>query len=95
MIYYERNGITIHHGDCKDTLPYIGDVDLVITDPPYGMNYVSGIRKDRHQSIHGDNAFPIDMVTQLIDKASRASYVCCRWNNLYQLPPPKERRSMG
>lgn len=36
--YYEHNGITIYHGDCRDILPSLPKVDLVLTDPPYGMN---------------------------------------------------------
>ena len=35
--YYERNGITIFHGDCRDILPHLPPVDLVLTDPPYGI----------------------------------------------------------
>lgn len=33
--YYERDGITIYHGDCRDVLPTLAPVDCVITDPPY------------------------------------------------------------
>ena len=35
--YYEHAGITIWHGDCREILPGIGPVDLVLTDPPYGI----------------------------------------------------------
>ena len=34
--YYDRDGITIYHGDCRDMLPELPKVDLVLTDPPYG-----------------------------------------------------------
>jgi len=34
--YYEENGITIYHGDCREILPSLAKVDLVLTDPPYG-----------------------------------------------------------
>lgn len=37
--YYEEAGITIYHGDCRDVLPHLPKVDLVLTDPPYGMNW--------------------------------------------------------
>jgi site-specific DNA-methyltransferase (adenine-specific) len=42
--YYEQDGITIYHGDCRDILPLIGGVDVTITDPPYnvGLNYSGG-----------------------------------------------------
>ena len=33
--YYEHEGITIYHGDCREVLPQLDPVDLVITDPPY------------------------------------------------------------
>jgi len=35
--YYEHAGITIYHGDCNEVLPHISLVDLVLTDPPYGL----------------------------------------------------------
>ena len=35
--YYEHNGITIYHGDCREILPLLDPVDLVLTDPPYGI----------------------------------------------------------
>jgi site-specific DNA-methyltransferase (adenine-specific) len=39
--YYEHGGITIYHGDCRDVLPDVWfGVDLLLTDPPYGINAV-------------------------------------------------------
>ena len=35
--YYEEPGITIYHGDCREILPTLPKVDLVLTDPPYGI----------------------------------------------------------
>ena len=43
--YYSENGITIYLGDCREILPQLEPVDLVLTDPPYGMNYRHGLRK--------------------------------------------------
>jgi site-specific DNA-methyltransferase (adenine-specific) len=40
--YYEANGIAIYHGDCRDILPEIPTVDLLLTDPPYGVAFSSG-----------------------------------------------------
>ena len=40
--YYERGGITIYHGDARDVLPTLGTVDLVLTDPPYGIGEAAG-----------------------------------------------------
>jgi DNA modification methylase len=38
--YYEQDGITIYHGDCREVLPGMADgsVDFIFTDPPYGHN---------------------------------------------------------
>ena len=33
-----HDGQTIIHGDCREVLPELDPVDLVLTDPPYGMN---------------------------------------------------------
>jgi DNA modification methylase len=35
--YYEADGITIYHGDCREIAPSIGTFDLLLTDPPYGL----------------------------------------------------------
>ena len=35
--YYEEAGIVIYHGDCREILPTLPKVDLVLTDPPYGI----------------------------------------------------------
>lgn len=35
--YYQQDGITIYHSDCREILPELDHVDLVLTDPPYGI----------------------------------------------------------
>ena len=35
--YDDGNGIVIYHGDCREILPHLEPVDLVLTDPPYGI----------------------------------------------------------
>lgn len=34
--YYQDDFVTLYHGDCREILPDIGQVDAVVTDPPYG-----------------------------------------------------------
>lgn len=36
--YYDRDGITLYLGDCRDILPTLEAVDHVITDPPYARD---------------------------------------------------------
>jgi len=40
--YYEKDGITIYCGDCRAILPTLPKVDLVLTDPPYGIKRDKG-----------------------------------------------------
>lgn len=36
--YFDRDGITLYHGDCRAVMPAIpeGSINAVVTDPPYG-----------------------------------------------------------
>jgi DNA modification methylase len=31
-------GVTVHLGDCREILPTLGQLDAIVTDPPYGIN---------------------------------------------------------
>ena len=50
--YYQDDAVTIFHADCRDILPLLepGSVDLVLTDPPYGIGYMHGAEKQPHAS---------------------------------------------
>lgn len=37
--YYDKDGITIYHGDCRDILSSLSEIELLLTDPPYGINW--------------------------------------------------------
>jgi len=42
--YFERDGIAIYHGDCRELLEPLGRSDMaLISDPPYGINAVLGM----------------------------------------------------
>lgn len=49
--YYDHGGITIYHGDAREILPTLPKVDLVLTDPPYGINYD---RNKKHRGYSDD-----------------------------------------
>lgn len=51
-LYYDDGQIQIWHGDCRDVLPTLGPVDLVLTDPPYGISE----RTDRASKGRGTEA---------------------------------------
>ena len=44
--YYDQDGITIYHGDCRDVIDEWDGLrtqsfDLLLTDPPYGVGVAS------------------------------------------------------
>ncbi len=86
--YFESEGVKLYHGDCLEILPTPGSVDAVVTDPPYGMAFVSNYRHVKHAPIDGDSdtallGYACGMV------ASHSKYVFCRWNNLVDIPMPR------
>jgi len=72
MIYYQDEWVTIYHADCRDILPELPKVDLVLTDPPYGINldlsWLEGVNKKRLPSksidkiIGDDGSLDLDWV---------------------------------
>lgn len=37
--YYQDESCTIYNADCREFLPLLPKIDLVLTDPPYGIGY--------------------------------------------------------
>ncbi len=44
--YYEDEWVTLYLGDCRDFLPAIA-ADVLVTDPPYGVDLGTGDRDPR------------------------------------------------
>ena len=55
--YYDGDGIVVFHGDCREILPLLpnASVDLVLTDPPYGIGASRNLRANKQ---HGMAAAP-------------------------------------
>lgn len=52
--YYSDDSVTIYHGDAREIIPQLDPVDLVLTDPPYGIEGSSGpINKARAKGEYG------------------------------------------
>lgn len=73
--YYEEQGITIYHGDCREILPQLGSVDAIVTDPPYGVNLKAKRAKQRgggvtvrmgHYSFGDDATYIAEVVLPVI-----------------------------
>jgi site-specific DNA-methyltransferase (adenine-specific) len=61
-------------------------VDLVVTDPPYGMSYQSNMRKEKHKKIVGDDN--LDWLGGWVKELKRVCkdeahlYIFCSWHNI-------------
>jgi site-specific DNA-methyltransferase (adenine-specific) len=57
--YYEQDGITIFHGDCRESLPGLRAPDLLLTDPPYGIPPGSSFWRENGTTIadYGEEGF--------------------------------------
>ena len=66
--YYERANITIYHGDCREVLPKLPDADLILADPPYGVDLA-------YESSFDDS---FEHWTQLIDEILPVMRQKCR-----------------
>jgi len=87
--YYEDPNFTIYNCDCREILPELPKVDLVLTDPPYGMNFQSNFRIEKHEKIRNDDSLPIELISDIYLKPTHAAYIFCRWDNLWEMPTPK------
>lgn len=54
--YYEHAGITIYHGDCREILPML-NADVLITDPPYGVDFEGKNTKHTDRQDEGYTTF--------------------------------------
>lgn len=53
--YYKDQFATIYHGDCRDVLPGIAEVQCVVTDPPFS-EYTHDNAKSNRDKGHGNKA---------------------------------------
>lgn len=86
--YYETELGKLYHGDCLEIMPQLEPVDLVLTDPPYGIGL--GFHKDATEKRKGVG----------LKKQSYLSYEDTRENFLKIVVPaikfivPKVKRAM-
>lgn len=74
--YTDPDGrITIYHGDCRDILPQLEPVDLLITDPPHGV-----------QKAEWDTKFPVEWLPQAANITTQAMVVMPGVHNVLLCP---------
>jgi DNA modification methylase len=89
--YYEESGITIYYADCRDLLPTLPKLDLVLTDPPYGINENPRKIAAREQLAkvrdYGDFAWDKRRPGFIPDVIATARSSIIFGGNFYNLPP--------
>lgn len=55
--YYQDDLVTIYHGDCREMLCDI-EANVVVTDPPYGVNLDTSYRKAKRGRLAGATDYP-------------------------------------
>ena len=78
--YYDEGGITIYHADCRDILPHLPKVDLVLTDPPYGIGLAANPFRQKFEKSSWDDTVPSDSCFNLILSKSAQAII---WGGNY------------
>ena len=72
------------HGDCLEMVKDIpdGSVDLVLTDPPYGIGFQSNFRKNKFNKIDNDSIINAEFLDECkrVLKDTGAIYCFTRWD---------------
>lgn len=76
--------IDLRCGDCLELMKDIpdGSVDLVLTDPPYGIDFQSNFRKNKFNKIENDRAVNAEFLDECkrVLKDTGAIYCFTRWD---------------
>jgi len=91
--YYEADGITIYHGDCREILPDL-TADVLITDPPWGVGFKGKWTKHTlpsggYESGEDDPTIGPDVVRLALDFVKRGA-VFPGTKLLFAYPTPRD-----
>lgn len=88
--YYERDGITIYHGDCREVAPALPKADLLLTDPPYGIGRLMRGGADTGHWNHLSGGNPWDAMAPDLSAHIAAATTSIVWGgNYFTLPPSR------
>ena len=100
FLYYHEDGppsIDIYLGDCLEIMPLLGGVDMILTDPPYGINAdlemhkksgqqygKAAAPKGNYEYSNWDSKTPTDEIFNTIMKISKEQIIF--GGNFFNLP---------
>jgi len=101
-IYYEDDSVVLINADCRDILPLLPKVDLVLTDPPYGVGLGNhsdsketragvGLKKQGYQSYNDTPENLREIIVPAIADAlinSTRGMVFCAGTMMWDFPRP-------
>ena len=82
--YYQDASCTIYHGDCLVILPEL-KADVVITDPPYGLNFPYLTYQDSRESLKALLAEAMPLLAGITDSI----FVLCGPTQITLYPKPE------
>ncbi|WP_423896419.1 DNA-methyltransferase [Corynebacterium matruchotii] len=85
--YYEDDQVTLYHGDCREITEWL-EADVLVTDPPYGMNFQSGHRRETFAKIAGDDDTAVRDAVAAMWGPDRPALMFGRWS----VPAPAGER---
>jgi len=80
--YYETELGRLYHGDCLEIMPHLEPVDLVLTDPPYGV----GFNYKQYDDTKKNHAMKIGQWFEAFKKKSNIVAVSCGIVNIWKWP---------
>ena len=86
--YYDHDGITIYHGDCREILPEL-EANVLVTDPPYGINFAGQPTKWQRRAGHLAVAWDVEAFTDVNLLLGCAEEHVIWGGNYYALPPSR------
>jgi DNA modification methylase len=100
--YFETDLGVLYHGDCLEIMPQLPKVDLVLTDPPYGVGLGShpnakeqrrwvGLKKQAYLSYNDTRKKFLSAVVPAVKMAvgmTDRAVVFCVGSNMWDMPRP-------